>query len=166
MLDLIVRNARLPAGDDPVDIAVRDGRIIEIGQVINGETVSEIDATGHLVTPPFVDSHFHMDAALTYGQPRVNASGTLLEGIALWAELKPTLTVDEIKARALRFCRWSIARGTLAIRSHVDISDERLPAVQALLEVREEMKPWLNLQLVAFPQDGFLRLPSGRENLL
>ncbi len=149
-----------------MDIAVKGGKIVEIDHALSAETLEEIDAAGHLVSPPFVDSHFHMDATLTYGQPRINASGTLLEGIALWAELKPTLSVEEIKTRALRFCRWSIARGTLAIRSHVDISDPRLLAVQALIDVREEIKPWLDLQLVAFPQDGFLRLPTARNNLL
>jgi len=166
LFDLIVRNARLPGDNRLFDIAVKDARISVIAPLISEDCDNQIDAAGHLVTPPFVDSHFHMDAALTYGQPRVNASGTLLEGIALWAELKPSLSVDEIKARALRFCRWSIARGTLAIRSHVDISDDQLLAVQALVDVREEMKPWLDLQLVAFPQDGFLRLPTARENLL
>ncbi len=166
MLDLIVRNARLPHEAEPTDLAVLDGKIVQVKPALDAQAAEEIDAAGHLVTAPFIDSHFHMDATLTYGQPRVNASGTLLEGIALWAELKPTLSVDEIKARALRFCRWSIARGTLAIRSHVDISDDRLLAVQALIDVREEMKPWLDIQLVAFPQDGFLRLPRARENLL
>jgi len=166
MFDLIVRNASLPDHEALMDIAVKGGKIVEIDHALSAETASEIDAAGHLVSPPFVDSHFHMDATLTYGQPRINASGTLLEGIALWAELKPTLSVEEIKARALRFCRWSIARGTLAIRSHVDISDPRLLAVEALLEVRQEIKPWLDLQLVAFPQDGFLRLPTARNNLL
>ncbi|MBT4933156.1 MAG: amidohydrolase family protein [Rhodospirillaceae bacterium] len=166
MFDLIVRNARLATHDNLVDIAIKDAKIADIGANLSGEAGQQIDAAGHLVSPPFVDAHFHMDATLTYGQPRVNASGTLLEGIALWAELKPTLSVEEIKARALRFCRWSIARGTLAIRSHVDISDSRLLAVEALLEVRKEIKPWLDLQLVAFPQDGFLRLPTARDNLL
>ncbi len=166
MFDLVLRNAKLPTGGALVDIAVRDGKIAEVAPAIVGDAAQEIDAKGCLLTAPFVDSHFHMDSTLTYGRPRVNESGTLLEGIALWSELKPTLTVDEIKERALRFCRWSIARGTLAIRSHVDISDERLLAVQALVDVREEIRPWLDLQLVAFPQDGFLRLPSSRANLL
>ncbi len=166
MFDLIVRNARLPDQERLTDIAVHDGRIAVVSPAIDGATLEEIDAAGQLVTSPFVDSHFHMDSALTYGRPRVNQSGTLLEGIELWAELKPTLTIDEIKTRALQFCRWSIARGTLAVRSHVDISDERLLAVQALLDVRKEMKPWLDLQLVAFPQDGFLRRPSSSDNLI
>jgi cytosine deaminase len=166
LFDLIVRNARLPDDTALMDIAVQNGKIITIGRAMSGETATEIDAEGHLVTPPFVDSHCHMDAALTYGQPRVNSSGTLLEGIELWGQLKPTLTIDEIKKRVLRLCRWSIARGTLVVRSHVDISDDQLLAVQALIDVREEMKPWLDLQLVAFPQDGFLRAPSARQNLL
>ena len=166
MLDLILRDARLPDGGEVTDIAVKDGRIVEVRPQIAEEAAETLDAGGHLVTAPFVDSHFHMDATLTYGLPRVNESGTLLEGIALWAELKPELTAAAIKERALRLCRLSVARGTLAVRSHVDISDGRLPAVEALLEVKREMAPYLDLQLVAFPQDGFLRLPEARENLL
>ena len=165
MLDLVVRNANLPDGRTGLDIAVKDGRIVEVAPAIEAAAGREIDATGRLVTPPFVDSHFHMDSTLSLGQPRMNQSGTLLEGIALWGELKPHLTVAAIKARALALCRWSIARGTLAIRSHVDVCDDRLLAVSALLEVREEISPWIDLQLVAFPQDGYLRSPTAAENL-
>jgi len=165
MLDLIVRNATLPSGETGQDIAVKDGRIAELRPNIEAEAAEVIDASGHLVTPPFVDSHFHMDATLSLGLPRLNESGTLLEGIALWGELKPELTVEAIKQRALALCRWSIARGTLAIRSHVDVCDDRLLAVDALLEVREEVKDWIDLQLVAFPQDGYLRYARSPENL-
>ena len=165
MLDLIIRNCKLPGAEKIVDIAINDGKIVLIGPV-NEKSYHEIDAGKNLVTPPFVDSHFHIDSTLTFGRPRVNQSGTLLEGINLWKELKATLTIDEIKNRALKFCRWAIARGTLAIRSHVDISDPRLLAVRALIDVRKEMKPWLDIQLVAFPQDGFLRHKSAKENLL
>ncbi len=165
MLDLVIRGASLPDGRRDMDIAVQDGRIVETAPAIAAEAAREIAAEGCLVTPPFVDSHFHLDAALTYGQPRVNRSGTLLEGIALWGELKPHLTVEAIQARARRLCRWSIARGTLAIRSHVDVSDPRLLAVQALLEIREAFRPYLDLQLVAFPQDGYLRSAGCAENL-
>jgi cytosine deaminase len=165
MLDLIVRNATLPSGATGRDIAVKDGRIVELRPNIAGEAAQAIDAGGHLVSPPFVDSHFHMDATLSLGQPRLNESGTLLEGIELWGELKPHLTVEALKQRALALCRWSIARGTLAIRSHVDICDDRLLAVDALLEVREEVKDWIDLQLVAFPQDGYLRYARSPENL-
>ncbi|MGD1877282.1 MAG: amidohydrolase family protein [Kiloniellaceae bacterium] len=165
MLDLIVRNATLPSGETGQDIAVQDGRVVEVRPNLSAEAAQVIDAGGHLVTPPFVDSHFHMDATLSLGLPRLNQSGTLLEGIALWGELKPDLTVAAIKQRALALCRWSIARGTLAIRSHVDICDDRLLAVDALLEVREEVKDWIDLQLVAFPQDGYLRYAKSPENL-
>jgi cytosine/creatinine deaminase len=165
MLDLIIRNATLPSGATGQDIAVEDGRIAEVRPKIDAQTQREIDAGGYLVTPPFVDSHFHMDATLSLGLPRLNQSGTLLEGIALWGELKPELTVEAIKQRALALCRWSIARGTLAIRSHVDICDDRLLAVEALLEVREEVKDWIDLQLVAFPQDGYQRSARSPENL-
>jgi cytosine deaminase len=106
-----------------------------------------------------------MDATLSYGLPRVNASGTLLEGIALWGELKPLLTQDAIVERALAYCDWAVAKGLLAIRSHVDVCDARLLAVEALLAVRERVRPYLDLQLVAFPQDGVLRAPGALDNL-
>ena len=165
MLDLLIRNANLPDGRKGVDIAVANGRIVEVGPNLDARAQREIDATDRLASPPFVDSHFHMDSTLSYGQPRVNSSGTLLEGIELWGELKPHLTVENIKARAMQLCHWAIARGTLAIRSHVDISDDRLLAVNALLEVREEIKPYIDLQLVAFPQDGYFRYPGSSQNL-
>jgi cytosine deaminase len=95
----------------------------------------------------------------------LNQSGTLLEGIALWGELKPHLTVEAIKERALKFCDLAVARGLLAIRSHVDICDPRLLAVDALLEVKKEVAPYLDLQLVAFPQDGYLRDPAAAKLL-
>ena len=166
MLDLVIRNANLPDGRQGCDIAVQDGRVKELSPAIGASARREIDAAGCLVTPPFVDSHFHMDSALSYGRPRVNRSGTLLEGIQLWGELKPQLTVESIKARARKLCQWAIARGTLAIRSHVDVGDPQLLAVRALLEIREEFKPFLDLQLVAFPQDGYFRLPANRENMV
>jgi cytosine deaminase len=106
-----------------------------------------------------------MDSTLSYGLPRVNASGTLLEGIALWGELKPTLTTDAIVERALRYCDWAVGKGLLAIRSHVDVCDPRLMAVDALLDVRKRVAPYLDLQLVAFPQDGLLRSEGAQANL-
>lgn len=166
MLDLLIRGATLPDGRRGLDIAVEGGRIAAIGPAIDATAGRVIEATGLLVTPPFVDAHFHMDSTLSLGLPRLNESGTLIEGIQLWGELKPHLTVAAIKERALALCRWSIARGTLAIRSHVDVCDERLLAVEALLEVRREMSPYLDLQLVAFPQDGYFRAPHAQETLL
>ncbi len=164
-MDLIIRNANLPDGREAVDIAVENDRIVEVAPRLPMQANREIDATGCLATPPFVDSHFHLDSTLSYGQPRVNESGTLLEGIEVWGELKAHLTAENIKARARELCRWAIARGTLAIRSHVDVSDSRLLAVQALLELQEEIKPYIDLQLVAFPQDGYFRYHPSVANL-
>ncbi len=165
MLDMLVRNVNLPDGRQGVDIAINNDRIVEVSPGIRASAAEEIEGNGHLASPPFVDSHFHLDSALSLGQPRLNQSGTLLEGIEIWGELKPHLTVEAVRKRALELCRWSIARGTLAIRSHVDISDDRLLAVEALLEVRQQMKPYIDLQLVAFPQDGYLRHPRAADNL-
>lgn len=166
MLDLIIRQALITGKSQPCDIACQNGLIKEVAQHVNARAQVEVDATGRLVTPPFVDSHFHMDATLSMlGQKRQNESGTLLEGIALWGELKPEQTAEKIKERAHKLLKWSIARGTLAIRSHVDVCDPQLTAAQTLLEVREEIKPYVDLQLVAFPQDGYLRDPMAKENM-
>ena len=165
MFDLIVRHCTLPDGRVHQDIGINKGRITALHPAIAGTAAQEIDAAGHLVSPPFVDAHFHMDSTLSYGQPRVNQSGTLLEGIALWGELKPHLTQDAIVERALRYCDWAVAKGLLAIRSHVDVCDPRLLAVEALLHVKQQVKPYLDLQLVAFPQDGVLRSPGALAQL-
>jgi cytosine deaminase len=174
-MDLIIRRAVLPGMFVPhqnargeagtVDIGIDSGRIITVEPRLAATAREEIDAAGSLVSPPFVDAHFHMDATLSYGLPRVNASGTLLEGIALWGELKPQLTQEALVERALEYCDWAVARGLLAIRSHVDVCDSRLLAVEALLEVKRRVAPYLDLQLVAFPQDGLLRSPGAFDNL-
>ena len=165
MLDLLVKNATLPDGRTNISVAVQGGKIVEVTPALNASAHEVIDAQGMLVSPPFVDAHFHMDATLSYGMPRVNQSGTLLEGIALWGELKPSLTLEAITERALTYCDWAVGKGLLAIRSHVDTSDPRLLAVQALLHVKKQVAPYIDLQLVAFPQDGVLRSPGGVENL-
>ncbi|MCC6194557.1 MAG: amidohydrolase family protein, partial [Burkholderiales bacterium] len=165
MSDLLVKNATLPDGWAGIDVLVADGRIVNVSQRIDAAAARTVDAQGYLLTPPFVDAHFHMDATLSYGLPRVNESGTLLEGIALWGELKPTLTQQAIVDRALAYCDWAVAKGLLAIRSHVDVCDPRLLAVEALLHVKEQVKSYLDLQLVAFPQDGVLRSPNAVELL-
>ena len=165
MLDLLITNATLPDGRTGIGIAIENGRIIEVREQLAAGARETIDAVGQLVSPPFVDAHFHMDATLSYGLPRVNQSGTLLEGIALWGELKPQLTLEAIVERALAYCDWAVAKGLLAIRSHVDVCDPRLLAVDALLDVKKRVAPYLNLQLVAFPQDGVLRSPGALDNL-
>ncbi|MDD0837403.1 amidohydrolase family protein [Curvibacter sp. HBC61] len=165
MLDLLIQNATLPDGRRDQSIAVQGGRIVEVSPGLRAPAHETVDAEGRLLSPPFVDAHFHLDSALSYGQPRINQSGTLLEGIALWGELKPHLTHDAIVERALRYCDWAVGRGLLAIRSHVDVCDDRLLAVQALLQVKRQVAPYLDLQLVAFPQDGVLRSPNALSNL-
>ena len=163
---LIVRNTTLPDGRSGIDVLTQAGRITAIGAKLPVPDGAEvIEADGQLLSPPFVDAHFHMDATLSYGLPRVNASGTLLEGIALWGELKPQLTQAALVQRALQYCDWAVAKGLLAIRTHVDVCDERLLAVRALLHVKAVVAPWLDLQLVAFPQDGLLRSPGALANL-
>ncbi len=164
-LDLIVRRAVTPRQAEPHDIAVTGGRIVDVAPTIDAKAAQEIDAAGRLVTPPFVDAHFHMDATLSLGLPRFNQSGTLLEGIALWGELKPHLTQEAVAERALKYCDLAVAQGIGAIRTHVDVCDDRLLAVEALLHVRDQVKPYLDLQLVAFPQDGFFRSPNAGANL-
>lgn len=166
MLDLLITHATLPDGRTGMSLGVQDGKFVEVSAGFRAEAIDTWDVQGQLVSPPFVDAHFHMDATLSYGLPRVNQSGTLLEGIALWGELKPLLTQEALIERALTYCDWAVAKGLLAIRTHVDVCDPRLLAVQALLEVKRQVAPYLDLQLVAFPQDGVLRGPHGPQQHL
>tara|TARA_R110002074_G_scaffold19524_7_gene62169 strand:- start:3447 stop:4727 length:1281 start_codon:yes stop_codon:yes gene_type:complete len=163
MFDLIVKGGTLPDGR-VCDIGIEDGVITAINHLTGAEAAEVIDATGDLVSPPFVDPHFHMDATLSYGTPRINASGTLLEGIGLWGELKKVMTQDDVYDRALAYCDWAASMGLLAIRSHVDTCDDRLLGVEALLEVRKAVAGYMDLQLVAFPQDGLYRDPTAFTN--
>lgn len=164
MFDLLVKGGTLPDGSI-ADIAITGDRIAAVGQ-LDAPAVRTIDASGDLVSPPFVDPHFHMDATLSYGLPRVNASGTLIEGISLWGELREIATVDEMVERAVRYCDWAASMGLLAIRTHVDTTPDHLRGVDAMLEVKRRVAPYLELQLVAFPQDGLYRAKNGRGNLI
>ena len=165
-LDLIIRDVALPDGGKGVDIGCKDGKIVEIAPAIDANADKSIDGNGYFASPPFVDAHFHLDATLSLGRPRFNQSGTLLEGIALWAELKKVQTAEEIVERALRYCDLAVSQGLLAIRSHVDICGASLTGVEALLQVRDKVAPYLDLQLVAFPQDGFYRDIAAEANLV
>lgn len=165
MFDLLIKGGTLPDGNQR-DIAITGDRVAAIEPKIEAQVSEVIDATGDLVSPPFVDPHFHLDATLSYGLPRVNASGTLLEGISLWGELRDQATVEEMVERALTYCDWAASLGLLRIRSHVDTTPDHLNTVTAMLEVREKVKDYIDLQLVAFPQDGLYRAPNGRENLI
>ncbi len=164
MVDILVKNATLPNGTN-TDIAITGETISAVEAGITAEAGQTLDAAGNLVTPPFCDAHFHMDATLSYGVPRVNESGTLFEGIQLWGEAAPSLTQDIIIERAVRYCEWAASMGLLAIRTHVDVCDDRLLGVEALLAVREKMKGIMDIKLIAFPQQGFFYSDRIKPNL-
>ncbi|MFC6882951.1 MULTISPECIES: cytosine deaminase [Actinomadura] len=161
----VVRNARLDGRDGLHDIEVegdRFGRIVPAGQG-RGDVLA--DADGALARPPFVEPHVHLDTTLTAGEPRWNASGSLWEGIAVWSERKRALTRDDVVERASEVLRWYAANGVLHVRSHVDVTDPGLVALDAMLEVRERVRDVIGLQLVAFPQEGILSFDGGEELL-
>jgi cytosine/creatinine deaminase len=154
--DLVVRGATLPDGRKNVDIGIKDGVFAAFETALAGETAVEIQAAGHYVSPPFVDAHFHMDATLALGfDGRFNESGTLAEGIAIWNDIRGRIPAEDFRRRALSYCDLAVSQGLLAIRSHVDVTDPRLVAVEILTEVKKTVAPYLDLQLVAFPQMGY-----------
>jgi cytosine/creatinine deaminase len=165
MADLILRHCRFPHASHPVDIAILDGRIARIDAEITETTQQEIECDGLLVTPPFVESHIHLDSVLTAGQPRFNASGTLFEGIQLWGERKLSLTREDVQSRALEALKMMAAQGVLYVRTHVDVTEPRLIALDALLELREQVRDWTTVQIVAFPQDGIYSRPENKDLL-
>jgi cytosine/creatinine deaminase len=160
-IDLVVRQARVAGYDELVDIATRGERIARIGAGLAERGQTEIDARGNLVTPALVEPHLHLDAVLTEGEPRANQSGSLFEGIEIWGERVKSLTVADVKRRADRALGWLVANGVTRLRAHVDVSDPSLTAVQALLEVRATWRPVIDIQLVAFPQQGIYSFPNG-----
>src|SRR6266480_686449 len=159
MIDLTLANARLVDGA-LVDLHVDGGRFVS-----GGEPRRTIDVEGRLVTPPLVDCHLHLDASLTVGRPRFNESGTLIGGIHVWGELKPSLTADDVFERASEVVRWSVAQGTLAIRAHADVSGDNDAMLRGLLRVRDELAGLCTIQVTAFPQDGIYSDPAGEERL-
>jgi cytosine/creatinine deaminase len=157
MIDLLLRGARLPGGETR-DLGVDGGRLVAAA-----DAREVVDLGGRLVTPPLVEPHIHLDAVLTVGQPRPNVSGSLFEGIAVWAERVRDLTVEDVLSRTRRILRWQLANGVQHVRSHVDVCDPDLRALRALVELREEARGLVDLQLVAFPQQGILSFPGGRD---
>ena len=159
MLDLLLRGARLPGESTNREIGILEGRIAPA----EPEARQVVDLGGALVTPALVEPHIHLDAVLTVGEPRHNQTGSLFEGIAIWAERVKTLSVDDVKRRVRTVLRWQLANGVQFVRSHVDVCDPELRAVRALLELREEIGDQMTLQLVAFPQQGILSFEGGEE---
>lgn len=169
---MYVRNLRLANTPGLWTIKVRDRCIVSITPMNNdagsSETVTtahDIDAEGGLVIPPFVEPHIHLDSTQTADDPEWNRSGTLFEGIERWAQRKATLTHDDVKQRAWHTLKWHIANSVQFVRTHVDVSDPALTALKAMLEVRSEIAPWIDLQIVAFPQEGILSYENGLELL-
>ena len=164
-VDLLVRDARLTDGSGLVDLAIEGGRFTRIGAALKVDARRTIGADGRLVTPPLVDCHLHLDASLTAGKPRYNASGTLIEGIHIWGELKGSLTTEDVLARARRVAVWSVAQGTLHIRAHADVSGPNEAPLRGLLALRDELADLVSIQVTAFPQDGIYTDPADEERL-
>ncbi|MEO6795422.1 MAG: cytosine deaminase [Candidatus Dormibacter sp.] len=162
MFDLLIKDARLPRAEALSSVGIEGGRIAaRPGAGQKAEAREVIEAHGALLTPALVEPHIHLDAVLTVGQPRHNQSGSLFEGIAIWGERVKSLTVDDVKQRVSEVLRWQLANGVLFTRSHVDVCDPNLTALRALLELRQEVKDRITLQLVAFPQQGIQSFPNG-----
>lgn len=158
-MELILRDGRLPSGEG-VDVGLEGGMIQAVEPNLNAEAVQEIPLAGRLISPPFVESHIHLDSALTAGQPRWNQSGTLFEGIEIWRDRKQSLTLEDVKERAIATLKLQAQQGVLFVRSHADVSEPSLTALKALLDVRDTVKDWITVQVVAFPQDGLYGSPG------
>lgn len=165
--DIVVRNARLRGRDlkKKFDVAIAEGKIVKIAEKVEGHGEHEVDAKGRLVSPSFYNMHFHLDSVLTLGDPKFNESGTLWEGIAIWAEYKKKLTIDDVLSRVEKFIKWSVATGTTYIRTHADSTEKTLTGVKALVKGRELFKDFIDIQVTAFPQDGIMTEPDNAEYL-
>ena len=152
MIDLLLTNTSRG------DLGIDNGVFVE-----PAEARETRDLGGRLVTPPLVEPHIHLDAVLTVGQPRPNVSGSLFEGIAIWSQRVQELTVEDVKHRVAQVLRWQLAHGVQHVRSHVDVCDPSLRALRALVELRDEVRGMVDLQLVAFPQQGILAFDGGRD---
>lgn len=163
---MIIKNATLRGKEGRWHLVIQDGKIAKITQTLDGVEGKEIvDVDGSLVLPPFIEPHIHLDTTLTAGEPEWNKSGTLFEGIQRWSQRKETLTTEDVKIRSKKALKWQIAQGIQHVRTHVDVTDPGLTALKAMLEVKEEMAPFVDIQLVAFPQEGILSYPNGVELL-
>lgn len=167
MTTLLIKNATLKGQEGLQQILIEDGQFkrIEDNNVELNYTGDVLDAEGGMAVAPFCEPHIHLDTTQTAGEPSWNISGTLFEGIERWAERKETLSIEDVKSRAKQTLKWQITNGVQHVRTHVDVSDPTLIALKAMVEVREEMKEWVDIQIVAFPQEGILSYPNGKELL-
>lgn len=160
MSSILIKNAKMRGRDTLCDLYIKDGKFAEIGPGLKAPADEVIDVAGKLVSAPFCDAHLHLDATLSVGKPRYNMSGTLIEGINIWGERMQGLTKETVKRNAIDVIKWEVANGSMFLRSHVDATDTSGIVVDALLEVREEMKDLVDLQLVAFPQECIFTFPE------
>ncbi|MCT0952630.1 cytosine deaminase [Weissella cibaria] len=164
---MLIKQVFIENADQAQDVRVVDGKFVAIANHLEAVADEQvIDAAGKLMVPPFVDPHVHLDSTMTAGDPEWNETGTLFDGIRIWSDRKETLSHEDVKQRAIQALRMQAAHGLQFVRSHVDVTDPNLTALKALLEVREEVKPWMTLQLVAFPQEGILSFPGGKELMI
>ncbi len=163
---MLIKNVHIENSEAMCDIRIEDGKFTQIEQNLTPNPNEEVlDLTGCLALPPFVESHLHLDSCLTAGQPRFNMKGTLFEGIEIWSERKQDLTPQDIKDRVRKTVRMQAKHGVQHVRTHVDITDPKLVALEALIELRQELKDFVNIQIVAFPQEGICSFPNGKELL-
>ncbi|WP_080872001.1 cytosine deaminase [Oceanobacillus timonensis] len=163
---MIIKNAKLRGKEGIWHIVIEDGKFSEITEELpQSEDKEIVDVNGSLVLPPFIEPHIHLDTTLTAGEPAWNQSGTLFEGIQRWSERKESLTIEDVKKRSKTALKWQIAQGIQYVRTHVDVTDPELTALKAMLEVKQEMAPYIDIQLVAFPQEGIHSYPNGKELL-
>ncbi|ERF78333.1 cytosine deaminase [Gallibacterium anatis] len=160
---MLIKNTHLAQREGLWQLLIENGKIAKIlpNDVEIKTDKKMLDAEQGIVYPPFIEPHIHLDATQTAGQPNWNRSGTLFEGIERWAERKSLLSHDDVKQRAWKTLKWQIANGVQFVRTHVDVSDPTLTALKAMLEVKQEVAPWVDLQIVAFPQEGILSYPNG-----
>ncbi len=162
---MLFKNALIENSGEVRDIRVEDGMIREIGALTENPGEETADLQRRLVLPPFIESHVHLDTCLTAGDPVWNMSGTLFEGIECWSKRKEKLNEEDITERVRRVVRMYAGNGVQFIRTHVDVTDPTLMAMKTMIKLREELKDVMEIQIVAFPQEGILSYPNGRELL-
>ena len=160
---MLIKNALIENSETPKDIRIKGGVFEEIGKLEAAEGEEVIDLGNKLVLPPFIESHVHLDTCLTAGDPVWNMSGTLFEGIECWSRRKEKLSEADIRERVNKAVRMYAANGVQFIRTHVDVTDPSLMAMRTILELREELNDFVEIQVVAFPQEGILSYPNGKE---
>ncbi|MGS0680658.1 cytosine deaminase [Shewanella sp. 125m-7] len=168
---MLIKNVTLKGQEGLQQLLIEDGKFKAIAamtqsiELPSADSLQVIDGEGGMAVPPFCEPHVHLDTTQTAGEPSWNISGTLFEGIERWSERKSMLSIEDVKSRAKQTLKWQIANGIQHVRTHVDVSDPTLIALKAMLEVKEEMKDWVDIQIVAFPQEGILSYPNGKELL-